>query len=302
MNHLVELVGVGKRYREVEALRDLDLSLAAGEVLGLLGHNGAGKTTAIKLLLGLIVPEGGRVTVFGRDPAGRHAHELRRKLGYLPENVTFYPQLTGRETLNFFARLKGDSKARCAELLERVGLNEAAGRRVGTYSKGMRQRLGLAQALLGEPQLLLLDEPTVGLDPLATRDFYDLIDQLRNRGVAVVLCSHVLPGIERHVDRVAILGHGRLLAAGDLSELRRQAGLPALIRARGRLSDRARLESLGARVVRETDPLELTVAPAHKLAVVKALLEGEDLEDLEVRPSTLEALYLHFSQRPLEQN
>ncbi|WP_312359874.1 ABC transporter ATP-binding protein, partial [Stutzerimonas balearica] len=172
----VEIQGVSQRYGSMTVLHDLHLSLGEGEVLGLFGHNGAGKTTSMKLILGLLAPSVGEVRVLGRAPADP---QVRRQLGYLPENVTFYPQLSGRETLRHFSRLKGAALGQVDELLEQVGLIHAADRRVKTYSKGMRQRLGLAQALLGEPRLLLLDEPTVGLDPIATGDLYRLIDTLR---------------------------------------------------------------------------------------------------------------------------
>ena len=198
----VEIQGVSQRYGSMTVLHDLNLTLAEGEVLGLFGHNGAGKTTSMKLILGLLAPSEGQVKVLGRAP---NDPQVRRQLGYLPENVTFYPQLSGRETLRHFARLKGAALSQVDELLEQVGLAHAADRRVKTYSKGMRQRLGLAQALLGEPKLLLLDEPTVGLDPIATQDLYLLIDRLRQRGTSIILCSHVLPGVEAHINRAAIL-------------------------------------------------------------------------------------------------
>ena len=224
----VEIQGVSQRYGSMTVLHDLHLCLGEGEVLGLFGHNGAGKTTSMKLILGLLAPSAGQVQVLGRAPDDP---QVRRQLGYLPENVTFYPQLSGRETLRHFARLKGAAPGQVDELLEQVGLAHAVDRRVKTYSKGMRQRLGLAQALLGEPRLLLLDEPTVGLDPIATQDLYQLIDSLRQRGASIILCSHVLPGVEAHINRAAILARGRLQAAGSLGELRREAGLPVRIRA-----------------------------------------------------------------------
>ncbi len=224
---LVEIDGATLRYGALTALSGLDLRLEPGEVLGLLGHNGAGKTTTIKLVLGLLAPSEGRVRVLGHDA---RSLEARRQLGYLPENVTFYPQLSGAETLRHFARLKGVAPAEAARLLEQVGLGHAARRRLKTYSKGMRQRLGLAQALLGEPRLLLLDEPTVGLDPLATVELYQLLDRLRGQGTGIVLCSHVLPGVETHIDRAAILAGGRLQVAGSLAELRRKAALPTRVR------------------------------------------------------------------------
>src|SRR5690606_17723098 len=187
----IEMHSVRHGYGSTTVLHDLSLTVGAGEVLGLFGHNGAGKTTTMKLILGVLRPDAGEVRVLG-VPAGEA--RARRELGHLPENGSFYPQLSGRETLAYFARLKGVPVSGIAALLDQVGLTDAADRRVRTYSKGMRQRLGLAQALLGEPRLLLLDEPTVGLDPIATADLYALIDDLRRRGTTVVLCSHVLAG------------------------------------------------------------------------------------------------------------
>src|SRR6188472_4034629 len=164
MTETVSVNAATKSYRKVHALTEFSCSLDEGETVALVGHNGAGKTTLIKLMLGLIRPSAGAVRVLGEDPAaGEFA--ARRRLGYLPENVSFNAALTGHETLAFYARLKREPAKAVAVLLERVGLTHAANRRVGTYSKGMRQRLGLAQALLGRPRVLLLDEPTTGLDP-----------------------------------------------------------------------------------------------------------------------------------------
>jgi len=298
MKYAVELEGLGRRFGKLEALCGLDLTVAPGEVLGLLGHNGAGKSTTMKLILGILAPSRGRVRVLGEDPRGRQSRRLRLQLGYLPENVSFYDNLSGREVLRYFARLKRVAVAQADRLLERVGLGHAADRRVRTYSKGMRQRLGLAQALLGEPRLLLLDEPTVGLDPMATRDVYGMIDELRGKGTSVILCSHVLPGVERHIDRVAILAQGRLLALGSIAALRQQAGLPLFIHARsGELNGDLR-QRLGDRVL-NLEPADeggilLTVPVEHKLAVMRTLLDEPGVEDLNVESPTLEKLYAHF--------
>jgi Cu-processing system ATP-binding protein len=189
-------------------------------------------------------------------------------------------------------------------LLERVGLAGAAERRVKTYSKGMRQRLGLAQALLGEPRLLMLDEPTAGLDPAATREFYGTLDELRGRGTTVLLSSHVLPGIEGHIDRAAILGQGRLLAAGSLDALRAQAALPLTIRVRGRWPSQDWTDRIGVAGMRVTSvngqQLEISGPESGKLAVLRLLLEVPGLEDVDVFPPSLDALYAHFNRAPAD--
>jgi len=294
----VEIQGVSQRYGSMTVLHDLNLNLGEGEVLGLFGHNGAGKTTSMKLILGLLSPSEGQVKVLGRAP---NDPQVRRQLGYLPENVTFYPQLSGRETLRHFARLKGAALTQVDELLEQVGLAHAADRRVKTYSKGMRQRLGLAQALLGEPKLLLLDEPTVGLDPIATQDLYQLIDRLRQRGTSIILCSHVLPGVEAHINRAAILAKGRLQAVGSLSQLRAEAGLPVRIRASG-VSERdswlQRWTDAGhsARGLSESS-LEVVAVNGHKLVLLRQLLGESEPEDIEIHQPSLEDLYRYYMER-----
>lgn len=305
MSDVIVFEGVGKRYGPLHTLIDLSFSVAEGEVLALLGHNGAGKTTSMKLILGLIAASSGTVRTFGGDPFGRDNDMLRRQLGYLPENVSFYGQLSGREVLTYFARLKRAGLGQVGELLERVGLTAAADRRVKTYSKGMRQRLGLAQALLGRPRLVLLDEPTTGLDPAATRDFYAMVQELRDHGCAVLLSSHVLPGIEPYIDRALILGHGRRLALGSLPELRREADLPLTIRACGAWpadtwTGSAWNSGAVELVHADGERLELQVQADAKMAVLRALSTDTRVQDLELLPPTLESLYSHFSNRRQE--
>lgn len=210
--------------------------------------------------------------------------------------MTFYPQLTGRETLLHFARLKGAAVQQVDDLLEQVGLTAASSKRVKTYSKGMRQRLGLAQALLGRPRLLLLDEPTVGLDPIATQELYQVIGRLRDEGTSIVICSHVLPGVEPYIDRAAVLALGRLEAVGTLHELRSQAQLPVRIRAAG-----LTVAQLSAPEVQAIRPLhgvwhELLVAPMDKLATVQRILQLQP-QDLEVQPPSLEDLYCYYMEQ-----
>lgn len=302
MTAVIDFQGVTRRDGGLARLDALDLQVNEGEVLALLGHNGAGKTTTMHLILGLLSPSEGSVAVLGGAPDGAHAETLRRRLGYLPENVSFYEQLSGREVLDYFARLKRVERGQVGELLDRVGLGHAAHRRVKTYSKGMRQRLGLAQALLGDPRLLLLDEPTTGLDPAATRDFYDTVRGLRERGCTVLLSSHVLPGVEPYIDRALILGGGRRLALGSLAELRGEAALPITVRARSHGAGGA----LAERLASWKDPrievsalndheVALTVPPDAKLTVLRRLTDTDGIEDIELLPPTLEHLYTHFS-------
>lgn len=235
----VILRGVTHRYGRQEAVRDLDLTLHAGECVGLVGHNGAGKSTMIKIMLGLVRPSIGSVHVLGEDPGAGAATRARRELGYLPENVALQPSMTGAETLAFYARLKRQPIAANAALLERVGIADAAHRRVGTYSKGMRQRLGLAQALLGNPRALLLDEPTTGLDPALRQSFYEIIRDLRRDGAMVLLSSHALAELEGQVDRVVVMNRGRKVADGSIADLRRMAFIQPRIRLRLPFAPRA---------------------------------------------------------------
>jgi Cu-processing system ATP-binding protein len=303
---IVDLKQVEKKYQNVHALQALDLSLNSGEVFGLFGHNGAGKTTVIKLILGLIEATSGQISVFGENPTHASAQNIRGKLGFLQENVSFYDHLTGLEVLEYFAELKGICKKQCADLLEQVGLTLASKRRVRTYSKGMRQRLGLAQALLGKPKLLLLDEPTVGLDPIATREFYQSIDQLKKEGCSIVLCSHVLPGVEKYIDRALILGKGQQLAAGSIKELREQADLPASLQLQGvneqyvkdqllKSTAPPQLAQLHNTLQSNTDgSVSLEVKMADRMHCIRYLSQSEELQNLDIHLPSLEDLYGHF--------
>ncbi|PCM44788.1 ATP-binding cassette domain-containing protein [Marinobacter sp. ANT_B65] len=292
------LENVSYRYDKALVLNGVDLRLEPGEILGLFGHNGAGKTTSIKLILGLMRPTGGRVSVLHGE-AGDSG--VSQHIGYLPENVMFYPQLTGREILTHFARLKGADLRQVPKLLGQVGLDDAMDTRVKTYSKGMRQRLGLAQALLGKPRLLMLDEPTVGLDPVATADLYRLLRKLRDEGTGIVLCSHVLPGVEPYIDRAAILTNGSLKAVGDLGALRRQANMPVTLSLEPENSVEA-LEvavnnaqaSAGLMVHHDNGRLHVDVQPSAKMALVKALMASGEVRDMGIYQPTLEDVYVHF--------
>ena len=202
------------------AVRDLDLKVDAGQIYGLLGPNGSGKSTTLKIILGLVTPTHGRTQIFGRD-SDRVAS--REAVGFLPESPYFYKFLSGEETLRFYGKLCGlrgaALKNRVGEMLDLVGLTEARKRRLAGYSKGMLQRIGLAQALIQEPALLVLDEPTAGVDPAGARQIRDLILELKCRGVTVLLSSHLLGQVQEICDRIGILAHGVLVREGALSDL-----------------------------------------------------------------------------------
>ena len=291
---------VTKRYRDVTAVQDVSLRLQAGEATALVGHNGAGKTTLIKLLLGLVRPSAGRVSIAGANPAGRHGAQARRSIGFLPENVAFHGAMTGREAMAFYARLKGAPRQCNDELLARAGIADASHRRVATYSKGMRQRLGIAQALIGAPRLLLFDEPTSGLDPQSRQDVYETIDRLRADGATVLISTHALAEVEDRVDRAAIMHRGRLLAAGSLADLR--SGIRADVRFRVTVKPCTTAQVLAAlppqvRCTESTDrTLTLQMEPEIKMQALRALaLCADRVEDVEIAVPGLQELYAHLT-------
>lgn len=222
----VALTGVTKVFpvpfqrRSVVAVRDLNLQVARGQIYGLLGPNGSGKSTTLKIILGLVPPTSGQARIFGRD-SDRVAS--RESVGFLPESPYFYKFLTGEETLRFYGKLCGlrgaNLRNRVEETLTLVGLTNARERRLAGYSKGMLQRIGLAQALIQEPTLLVLDEPTAGVDPVGAREIRDLILSLKARGITVLLSSHLLGQVQEICDRVGILANGVLVREGPLREL-----------------------------------------------------------------------------------
>ena len=220
----VKARGLVKRYDEVVAVDHIDLNVQVGDVYGFLGPNGAGKTTTLRMALGLIMPTEGTVELFGRDPLREGARALEGVAGFV-EAPRFYPYLTGRKNLELLAALDGDgANERIDEVLQIVELSPRGGHRVGGYSHGMRQRLGIAAALLRKPRLLILDEPATGLDPAGMRDMRLLIRRLADEGITVLLSSHQLPEVQELCDRVAIVDRGRVVYEGALADLRRQGG------------------------------------------------------------------------------
>ncbi|MCR5751356.1 MAG: ABC transporter ATP-binding protein [Kiritimatiellae bacterium] len=220
MTEVVQVSGATAVFGNVKAVDGLSLSIGRGEIMGFLGTNGAGKTTTIKMILGLLKPTSGEVTVMGGDPS---LPETRRRVGYMPEIAYYYPYLNARELLSFYGGLcgmdGGTVRTRTDELLEAVGLADAAKRPLKTYSKGMLQRAGVAQALLSDPELLVLDEPFTGLDPLARIRFRELMRSLRERGKTIFFSSHELGETELLCDRVAIMKKGRCIYQGPVRDL-----------------------------------------------------------------------------------
>ncbi|KYD16147.1 MAG: ABC transporter ATP-binding protein [Caldibacillus debilis] len=220
---VIELKQICKKYEDQYAVDHLSLSIKKGEIFGLLGPNGAGKTTTILMMLGLSEPTSGSVRVCGIDPV-RHPIEVKRKVGYLPDDVGFYHQMTGLENLLYTAALNGIprevAEKRAADLLEKVNLTDAANKKTGKYSRGMRQRLGLADVLMKNPEVIILDEPTLGIDPEGVREFLQLIRDLsRKEGITVLLSSHQLHQVQQICDRVGIFVKGKLLAEGNTESL-----------------------------------------------------------------------------------
>lgn len=304
-NNVISLNTVSKRYGNETVVSNVSLNIQPGECIVLVGHNGAGKTTLMKLMLGLTRPSFGTIDVLGSNPAINNAVAQHKTLGYLPESVAFYEAMTGREVLAFYARLKGATKNECDNLLEIVGLAHAARRRVGTYSKGMRQRLGLAQAMLGEPQLLFLDEPTTGLDPSLRHQFYELIDALHKEGATSVISSHALNEVEARANRFIIMKAGTMIANGTLDELYKQAALPIRFKISvtpGKATSVA--ERLGSEInIDEVNNqyLNLSCINGEKMPLIRRITDlGDVVNDLQIIPPKLDEVYSHFmnGERP----
>lgn len=296
-NNPIEMTDVTKSFGDVKAIRGITLTVAKGEMFGLIGHNGAGKSTLFKLMLGLIPNCSGDILVHGTPCGGRDFRQVRRRIGYLPESFVTYDNLSGIEVLRLFADLKKVPRSACAELLSRVGLKDAAARRVHTYSKGMRQRLGFAQVLLGNPDLIFLDEPTNGLDPEGIHDFYAILREVQARGATIVITSHILAEIQDRVDRLVILQSGKISAQGTLTELRAQMVLPSVIQVTllagqgaGVAAALAHLAGLELQV--DGDCARITCPAVQKIAVLAALTES--VLDIVIHEPSLEDLFLGY--------
>jgi ABC-2 type transport system ATP-binding protein len=291
--------GLVKRYKEVLAVDRIDLTVNAGDVYGFLGPNGAGKTTTLRMALGLIVPTDGVVELFGRDPMHEGARALEGVAGFV-EAPTFYPYLSGRKNLRLLAALDGgDANERIEEVLAIVELTDRGEHRVGGYSHGMRQRLGIAAALLRRPRLLILDEPATGLDPAGMRDMRLLIRRLAGEGITVLLSSHQLPEVQELCDRVAIVNSGRIVYEGALAALRHQGGRDYLLHT----SDDERAQQIaraqpGIDAQGATDGRLRLQADEHDVGALSLALGSAGVAILQLTPelATLEDLFFRLTE------
>lgn len=291
---------VTKHYGAVHAVDGIDLDIARGELFGLIGHNGAGKSTLFKMMLGLIPLTSGEILIDHASVSGSGFRAVRRKIGYLPENIVLYDNLTGLETLQFFSRLKGAPLKECAPALDRVGLTHAATRRVREYSKGMRQRLGFAQALLGRPQILFLDEPTTGLDPSARKSVWRMIRALAGGGVTILLTTQYLEEADQLAERIAVIDHGRKIAEGTSRELKAATGsgfLHVTLTDPGRIDAAAQLleRQLGGEAQRNAEGAVLSIkanSPHQANAALAALAAaGISIEGFSMAAPSLDEVF-----------
>jgi len=300
----IEARGLRKIYKNVRAVDSVSFKVRKGEIYGFLGPNGAGKTTTMKMVLGLAQPTAGQALLGGVDVATDPV-AARRGLGFLPESLNFYKTLTGRQTLRFFGELKGVSRSEVDERLAQVGLEQAADRRVGGYSKGMTQRLGLAQALLGSPSILVLDEPSSGLDPAGARQVRDILRWVNQRGTTILFSSHILSEVQEVANRVLIINKGRVVAEDTMGALRDTLKLDGriLVRVAPGEGERAAgaLRALGPGVAVEVrgDLVDARLQPKAKLDALNAIARaGVTIQDFETKDSSLEDVFIKMTSEP----
>ncbi|MDZ7801460.1 MAG: ABC transporter ATP-binding protein [Trueperaceae bacterium] len=283
--------GLSKRYGATHALVDLDLEVARGEIFGFLGPNGAGKSTFIRLLLGFLHASAGSARVLGHDVATESV-AIRRRVGYLPSGASLYGEMTGRRVLDYLASLQGRPPVRRAEACDRLRLTaDVLAKPVRTYSHGMRQKLGLVQALQHDPELLILDEPSEGLDPFMQQALYGLLEDLRREGRTVFFSSHVLSEVERVCDRVAIVRAGRLMTVQDLPTLRARRRRRAIVRLRGPAPDLR--EVPGVEAV-EVDGARMIVTLSGAVQPFVRAMADTELDDLTIEPARLEEAFFEY--------
>jgi Cu-processing system ATP-binding protein len=294
---MLNLIEITKNFGDVRALDSVSMEIKEGEVLGLVGPNGSGKSTLMKIILGIISPSSGKVMFHNEDLSEKGLLDFRKRLGYMPERVSFYDNLTGMETLRLFARVKGGSLDNIHGISGKMLSAGDLNRKVGGYSKGMRQRLNFAQALLNAPNILILDEPTSGLDPAGTKEFYGILDEVRSaKKLTVILSSHILAEIEDRIDRVAVMKSGNLKALGSLEELYTGLNLPMRISISVDKKDDALadlLKASGALDVAYKDGYWIASLPKEdKFRLLSALMDKkENINDFSIREPNLEEVF-----------
>ena len=292
----------GFRRRRIDAVKGVSLTVEPGEIFGLIGPNGAGKTTTIKMMTGLIRPTQGSAMLMGYDSRDRRCS---RNLGYLPEISYYYECLTATEILDFYARLYGidadERKKRVDMWLERVGLGHARNKRLGQFSKGMLQRIGLAQALIGDPQLVILDEPQSGLDPIGRRDVADIIREAQNQGKTVFFSSHILPDVERLCDRVGVIRNGKMEVVGSLTQLlKNQQRVEIVVMGNASEAWRQKMEAIpGVSLVSRGEQHTITVQGDVVIndMLTAAIADGLRVEHVMQRRDDLEAFFMQDVQK-----
>jgi len=285
--HIIETVGLTKHYGKVTGVQGLSLIVGEGEIFGFLGPNGAGKTTFIHLLLDILRPERGRARVFGLD-CHRDSREIRRRIGYIPGEIAFYDELSGREYLELMASFRSGGARRLRELQSRFGLDLR--KKIRTYSRGMKQKLAIIQAFMHDPELLILDEPTTGLDPLMQREFEELLGTERGRGKTIFLSSHLLSEVERLCERVGIIRAGELVEVATLAELKRQRVRRMHITFTREIT--LGESCLGGARVLKTQGCELVLEVQGEVPILLHALSALPVADLSFPEATLEDTFL----------
>jgi Cu-processing system ATP-binding protein len=294
---ILKLKDISKSYEKIVAVDAVSIEIKEGEVLGLVGPNGSGKSTLLKIMLGIARPTSGKVLVNGEELSEKGWKEFKRSVGYMPERVSFYDNLTGTETLRLFARVKGGRLRSLKGVIDRILSEDVLQRKVGGYSKGMRQRLNLAQALLNEPDFLVLDEPTSGLDPVGIKEFYDILDEVKSRKkLTAILSSHILAEIEDKTNRVAVIKNGSIKAIGRLEELcsgmkiplrlyitisRKDAFLEGLLKKEGAVD-----------LSYKNGYLLASISRKNKFELISAIMDEKDrFSDFSIREPSLEEVF-----------
>jgi len=294
---ILKLQNISKHYDQIRAVDSVSLEINEGEMLGLVGPNGSGKSTLLKIMLGILRPSSGKVLINGEELSEKGWKKFKGSIGYMPERVSFYDNLTGRETLQLFARIKGGRLGLENGLIQKILPEDVLKRKVGGYSKGMRQRLNLAQALLSQPDFLVLDEPTSGLDPVGTKEFYEFLEEERERKkLTVILSSHILAEIEDKTDRVAVLKNGTLKAIGPLEDLYAGLKIPLRISIKIKNKDEV-LEGLLKKegaidLGYKNGYLHAGVPREVKLQIISAIMEEKArFVDFSIREPSLEEVF-----------